>query len=387
MAGSVWRILFVDDDKDICRQAQEHFEEWRYGENQVEVDIENDFANAMYLLERQRYELVILDVFHGEVKVSGGGDQRGKSILEEIKKRRFIPIIFYTALPLAVKELESALIKVASKDGKGFANLDAGLRAYLDLPLMRINRELSRHFDETLRDYLWSYISAHWNEISASGEDDATLAYLLCRRIAASLDIEGAEKLALRLTATPENTSIVKGKAHPLRYYIMPPETTGYLTGDVLKDTEDSYCIILTPWCDLTTHGEKPPKAEHVIVAFAEPLDSFSQYQDWIAEEDPSNTKRKALISILRAPDSTLPGKQAGRHYFLPGALDLPNLVLDFQQTYSRPIDTLTDLAKIATLDSPFAEAVVSSYTRFLGRVGAPDLDVDKVLDGLKSKT
>ena len=270
MAGTVWRILFVDDDTDICRQTAEYFEEWRHREDQVEVDIENDFAKAMSRLERQRYELVILDVFRGDTKVVEGGDQQGLNILEEIKKRQFIPIIFYTALPLAVKELESVLIKVASKEGKGFANLNACLRAYLDLPLLRIKRELSRHFDETLRDYLWSYIPAHWDEISASGEDDATLAYLICRRIAASLDIEGAEKLALRLRATPEDTSIAKGNAHPLRYYIMPPEPTGYLTGDVLKDTEDSYWIILTPWCDLITHGENPPKAEHVVVALAE---------------------------------------------------------------------------------------------------------------------
>ena len=126
--------------------------------------------------------------------------------------------------------------------------------------------------------------------------------------------------------------------------------------------------------------------AEHVLVGFAEPLDSFSQYRDWIAEEQPSNTKTKALVRILRAPDSTPSGKQAGRHYFLPGALDFPDLVLDFQQTRSLPIDALRDLTKVATLDSPFAEAVVSSYVRFLGRVGTPDLDVDKVLDGLKSK-
>ena len=51
---------------------------------------------------------------------------------------------------------------------------------------MRINGELSRHFDEILRDYLLNYVPEHWDEMTGTGEDDATLAYLLCRRIAAS---------------------------------------------------------------------------------------------------------------------------------------------------------------------------------------------------------
>ena len=51
------------------------------------------------------------------------------------------------------------------------------------------------------------------------------------------------------------------------------------------------------------------------------------------------------------------------------------------------PCDELNDLDRLASLDSPFAEAVLARFTRYFGRLGTPDLDVDFVLSNLESAT
>ena len=267
--------------------------------------------------------------------------------MERIKERRFVPVIFYTALPASVQELENPLVKVAEKSGGGFAPLDTMIREYLSLPIMRINRELSRHVDETLRDYLWNYVPQHWEEFRRTGEDDATLAYLLCRRVAASLDLGGAEKLALRLPGAATDTSMGQGKTHPLRYYIMPPSPGGFRTGDILKkvDVPGAYWIVLTPWCDLIVQGDRPPKAEHVLLAQCLRLDDFDEYNDWTGDLPPSR-----LRSLIGAPHSRPQKRQEGRYHFLPAALELPDLLVDFQKVDAEPIEGLKSYSRIATL-------------------------------------
>ena len=91
----------------------------------------------------------------------------------------------------------------------------------------------------------------------------------------------------------------------------MPPEPNGHQTGDILKDGEDSYWVVLTPWCDLVERVGNPPNAEHVLLARAELLTTFPQYADWIADAEPSKKKKDRFIRLLSAPDSALPGKHS----------------------------------------------------------------------------
>lgn len=41
------------------------------------------------------------------------------------------------------------------------------------------------------------------------------------------------------------------------------------------------------------------------------------------------------------------------------------------------PIGEVADLKRIASLDSPFAEAAVNRFNRYYGRIGTPDLDAE----------
>ena len=42
-------------------------------------------------------------------------------------------------------------------------------------------------------------------------------------------------------------------------------------------------------------------------------------------------------------------------------------------------------LERLASLDSPFAEALLARFTRYFGRLGTPDLDVAVLLQSLRA--
>jgi CheY-like chemotaxis protein len=399
MPAQTLRVLVVDDQETTCRQIKEHFETWEYADNRLIVETETEFGVGLQTLEERRFDLVVLDVYQGQQ--IEGGEEAGKRAFEEIKARRFIPVIFYTALPASVQDLAGPLVKVAEKAGEAFASLDQAVKGYLDTPLMRINRALTQHVEETVRSYMWQFATQHWTELADSG-DDAALAYLICRRVASSLDITGAERLAAGLTQAtqaPVRPPSVEQVVHALRYYLMPPSgpPTDYRTGDILIRTgtpaasespakPDTYWIILTPWCDLTFQRDNTRNAEYVLLARCLPLDTFEEHREWIAQANPSNTRTKKLQNLAGTPNRRPDNRQEGRYYFLPGIFELPDLLVDFQQTLTAPYGDMGNYQKIATLDSPFAESVISWFVRFISRVGTPNLDIDAVLQSIRRR-
>jgi hypothetical protein len=80
-------------------------------------------------------------------------------------------------------------------------------------------------------------------------------------------------------------------------------------------------------------------------------------------------------------------GGQTERFYFLPGALALSDLVVDFQQLVTLSRTQITTLERLASLDSPFAEALLARFGRYFGRLGTPDLDLEVILNRLRSGT
>jgi hypothetical protein len=70
---------------------------------------------------------------------------------------------------------------------------------------------------------------------------------------------------------------------------------------------------------------------------------------------------------------------QPKRYIFLPETFFIPDLVIDFQALFQIPLDEIKNENRIASLDSPFAEAYVSQFSEYYGRLGTPDINKDFV--------
>lgn len=128
--------------------------------------------------------------------------------------------------------------------------------------------------------------------------------------------------------------------------------------------------------------GRGSVKAEYVQLALCRPLEQFDEYRDW--REHPSASKKKqALEALLR---NNRRSGQAERYHYLPGVFRIPHLIVDFQQINRVSHEALKAMDRLASLDSPYAEALLGRYNRYSGRFGTPDLDIAEVLRDLESQ-
>jgi len=170
---------------------------------------------------------------------------------------------------------------------------------------------------------------------------------------------------------------------HPMQYYVIPPVELAPLAGDVYEGQIGdlhSYWVLLTPSCDLVTGREK---ADLVLLARCLPLTEQVEYQQWRdGLPAPSRAINGKLQDLLR---NNRRDSQSERFFFLPSALSLPDLVVDFQQLVTLQREHMDGLERLASLDSPFAEALLARFTRYFGRLGTPDLDVAVLLQRLRA--
>jgi len=362
MSGKlIWQVLYIDDDVDNLKQIKELLDGVECGNGILQVTTSSSFDNALDMLSSQRYDLVILDVRLGPL-TRNVGEEAGTSTLRSIQTKQFIPVIFYTALPSHVADLESPLVKILEKT-TGAKLLPETIKGVFDTFLPMINRALINHMEEVQREYMWDFVAKNWNELRTS-PDHSALAYLLARRLAHSLSEKGIEKLILSIGGT---TDVPKNGVHPMQYYVMPPVEIDPLAGDIFHGTidgKDGYWVLLTPSCDLVSGRDN---AEFALFARCKPLTEQEEYKKW--EQNPEKHKDGF--------ESFLGNRRKDRYYYLPAVLTIPDLVIDLQALAAIPFDSINTLRRVASLDSPYAEAVLIRFSRYFGRIGVSDLDVN----------
>ena len=376
---TTWSVMLVDDEPDARNLLKDLIEGEQFTDegDTATVTTVPDFEGALSVLESGRYDLAILDVRKGDYNLQPDVEA-GQQLQEDITGVRFIPVIFHTGLPRLVKHLENPpFIQVIEKGAQPEVLLES-IQTVLRSELPAVNRALVRHVEKIQREYMWEFVADNWSDIIEQG-DRESIAYLLARRLASSLSGQSITQLAGDLTGE-FNVLIQDDKVHPMQYYVMPPmPEPPRMAGDIYSGSlaeQDGYWVMLTPTCDLVQN-----KAEWLLLARALALKDQPEYVKWAENASKSRTDR--LTRLLRNNRSG----QQDRYFFLPGALSIPDLVVDLQEVVTIPRDDagLRDLDRLATLDSPFAEALTSQFTRLFGRIGTRDLDTDWVISRLGS--
>jgi CheY-like chemotaxis protein len=377
-----WRALYIDDDPEYLQQVSEALSGAKVLEPDHTLSIKTieDFDDAIPELENKRYDLVIIDLRLGDTLIEVA-EEEGIKILESIQSRIFLPIIFFTVLPLKLAGLSSQLIRIVDKkDGP-----DKLLEEIMDIfktKLPIVNRALIRHVQDIQRYYMWEFVANNW-EAFGDTPDRTSLAYFLARRLAKSLDSPGIQELAERLG---DSTKIMcsEDNVHPMRYYVMPPVGAEPVSGDIVKEEgggQTKYMVLITPTCDFVHK-----RVDLMLFARCSLLRDRQEFIDWKDNpEDPKGEYKGKLVRLLRNGASE-------RFFFLPGVFDLPDLVVDYQQLniIEKPqFDKLKGeggFKCVASLDGPFSEALLARFARYFGRLGTPDLNIDLILERIKGE-
>jgi CheY-like chemotaxis protein len=368
-----WRLLVVDDDDDICATIKEFLESENINNIGLSVETITDFNQALQILEAQRIDLIILDVRMGDYSITQD-EEVGRVTLESIKARRFVPVIFYTGLPNLVEHFRSDLIHIVTKGSDGLESLLRSVQEVFQSRLPIINRALIRHIEEVQRRYMWDFVAQHWSELGEIN-DQSELAHLLARRLAISLSVDEIQVLETELGGIINPSKTEMDVVHPITYYVIPPLSKFPQPGDLyLRRNGDAsnYWVILNPSCDFVVRKSGKCKVEYVLLAGTTELRKAPEFQDWCGNPGKGRSKLEKLIRDNREG-------QADRYFFLPGALSIPDLIIDFQLIKSINYVDLKEHTweRVASLDSPHAEALQSKFSRYFGRIGKPDLNAE----------
>lgn len=362
------KILFVDDDQKLRTDLVKIFDGLAIGEHVLIASEIEDFAKSVQLIVENDYDIVILDLYKGEPKE--GNEKSGLAVLKEIQSKIFAPVIFYSGLTKDLAGLESEVVGVVNKGHGGVDKLKEEIERVVNSNIAIIKSKLYQHVKESLRKYFWDSVHTE-KKIFEPVKNDVSLGYLLLRRIANSLSKENIKKLL-------GDAKIKSNKAHPMEYYIYPSGENEFEAGEILKHGSQ-YFAVLTPTCDFIEDNETKPKRDRrvgmVLLAVAQPLTETEYYKDYKNNANDKNKDRLARLIETRKGD---------QYFFLPGTPFMENLVLDFQVKTMVSYDELKNFSRIAKLDSPFAQSMISSFIRFYNRIGSPDIDSEYVISSLK---
>lgn len=384
-----WRLLVVDDEEDVAPLVAESIlpaARNEAGKDPVVV-VELNFSDAMTRIATERFDLLILDV-RDQARTALGRKEAesdpGIGVFEELRRRRFIPIIFYTAVPDEVESHHNPpFVQVVAKTVEDpVRDLRQAVSLAFESDFPRIYRLLEGHSATVARDFMVNFVETNWDTLS---DNRADMMHLLLRHLSDSIG-RGASDLATRLGYGTEDGS--GDTIHASRYYAALP-SEAYATGDILRgprslpttdDGSESDCwyVIVTPSCDLV---ENRRKAMFVVLVQCMPLESFDEYRR-LAERESKGSGQQATTNRLKSLLISRPhGRQHDRYHYLPAAWSVPHLMVDNQLVVSVPYNALVEhYDKVASLDSPFAEELVHRFTRYIGRLGTPDLDLDAIV-------
>lgn len=355
MTGKTWRVLIIDDNPQMAADAQrEIVDVFEQNPNiDVEVSIETDFEKGFNIVKDGGSDVVVLDVRRDATNLTPVDETVGHTVFREIREARFAPVIFWTALPEMVED--EAMAPLVAVLGKGdIEKLPAAVEAAITSRTVETITDIENHVTSVLTKHMWTELGPHWSEYT-DGVDPATVAQVLISRLARILDEDREHSFT----------------AHPSHRYIYPPASDTRAPGDVLREPDGDWWVVLTPACDF-----EQKKFEFVLLARAGQLKTHKKYLDWMA------TKSSGKWGELRK--DVLMATQ-GRYHYLPAFRDIPDLVIDLENVRSVTADVLETMEAVASLVSPFSEALLVQHSHFRGRIGVPDLDPELIKGRLES--
>lgn len=366
---SKWNFLIVDDDEEILEMLKETFEaEGFLGDSTISCVTVKNFKEALILVENSSFDLLILDLQDDTEDDARSENFGGERVLSSLKQHQFTPVVFHTGYAEKIKNLESRFVKVVRKGAP--EELSAAIKYSFDTKLP----SLIRHIKEQQRKYLWEHIESG----GVSPEDlneEGEVAYLLARRLASSMS-----STSIRKFFNPQHDPGSE-KIHPVEYYIYPPLSSGVCLGDVFFDkASQEHYLVINPECDFAQS-----KIDNVLLVRCTPLQDIpeiSSIRELISANSDVSKSKKGELKNLLGDNRKLSGMQPERYKFLPGTSFIPHLVADFQflsQAQLSDLSIADKYVRVATIDTPFAEAIQARFSRYYGRFGVPDIDSDKL--------
>jgi CheY-like chemotaxis protein len=366
------KILIVDDEKNTADALKLQIEQ---SIDQVYVQVQTDFETALGLIRPQSFDVIVLDIFQGNIVDQ---DRAGQELWKLVLNEKFMPVIIYTAGECDVTPEFPADNPIFKCFQKSEGNLVA-IASHLAMlkPYMLELREVHKEFSESIKRVLLESSRFLWIAESSETQRPRRILRAARRRLAAKMDLE---------------TLSTNEKMQHWEQYVIPPLGDSLLTGDIIHEREsdaqdpNTYRLVLTPSCDLDPHGAAP-NVSKILVAKCKQYDEFVKATGISINNDLTETKRKNARKSL---STQLTQSHVGGYIFLPEFKSvLPSMAACLRDLELIPIDQIiptggdvvSQFVRVVSIDSPFREQIAWSYLQVAARPGLPDRDTDQCID------
>lgn len=373
------KVLFVEDDEKLGQNLVSSFNDFVIANHIIKAELATSFEAGINAISNSDFDIAVLDLYQDR---GTKDEEAGIKVLNKIRQTAFIPVIFYTGHAYKIRELSSEIVGVVNK-ADGIDGLTNEFSRIISSELALIKSKIYNHLRESLRQYFWETVDTE-KKIFEPGKNDVSLGYLLLRRFANSLSKENIKKVL-------GDNKIKTDKAHPMEFYIFPvnPDSAKceYQTGEIVE-RNGVYYAILTPDCDLVLRINGTRKADKILLAAAtkfKELPDYIKYRDLKAKQEKTEKENQQLSNMegkLKTWMSNRGGDQ-DRYFFLPSTPFIENLIIDFQIKSMVEYNELKAFNRVAQLDLPYAQSMISSFVRYYNRIGFPDIDAEYVLNNL----
>lgn len=338
------KVMLVDDDEEALAPLRDEMEE--------RADIECRqvrFESVEEAISTFSPDLIVLDLFAGDPSI---GSEIGRDRLEQIWESYFRPVVIYSADPSVVSESkyhEHPFICHIKKGSNSELRVMEAIDEFSPLidVLQRARTRIDQEFSRALREV---------SPYAPAGSQRLRVVERAARR---------------RIAALVDEAETGSDPIEPWEQYVFPPVSQNLRQGDILRCREHLdeqakyYRVVLTPSCDLVAIADRSPKVDAILVARCI---SMKRAMASIAIDGNPSKKRSRLRRVLNSGFE--------RHIVpLPALPNLiPMMAADLRSLELIPIGRVADdYAVMASVDSPFREAIAWAYMQSGARPGLPD--------------
>lgn len=390
------RVLIIEDESEQLENVKRKVSTFEYSQGfNVVVEGVSDFSEGSARVGRGECDIVVLDVHQDGVDIGDNEVEAGIAVYREITCARFVPVVFWTGYTHKVESLENEPF-VAVVEKFDYSDVPLKIDEILKSRIVEDLRNLEDSLRIEIAKHMWDEIVPNWSEYRCGQDGESGISFvsaLLLSRLSRFIDSKRMDVLYSK---------------HPGHRYIFPSVSANLGPGDILYECKTRrWWVVLNPACDLvlrapkdSSRSEMEPKVGLLLCASAKPLREFGEYLNWRMSK--SKAKKKELANLLTRTE--------GRYRYFPRFRLIPHLVVDLADTCVVQWNSLVDykdiapsdrdgfiqnqvtpedfdrskeFVRIASLASPFAEALVVQHSQYFGRVGVPDFDCESVIKSL----
>lgn len=381
------RLLVVEDndlDRGIwARVIERHNATCGADVSQFSLVTANDLSSANNVLAASYVDAAVVDL-----RLDGNGrdpeNSSGNEVLSSILAKKLAVVAVFTGQPADAKvpDFAAGQVRVFTKGGDDNDGTAAVMTWLVQQsPIIRCMQDASDVIRSEMASVFNNSIWPRWRLWMA--EPDAQKKGFLSSSVARHMISHVHEIL----------TDSLQGGAHAEEWYLVPPSTGEFRTGDILRNENGGFEIVVTPRCDIATS-----KFKSIQLASCDDIT-----MKWTGATDRTKNAHQAEVDLQKSgatPAELADAKDAlqkaknklnelARHdgnksavHFLPrmklsnGATMGPLLVrfdnLRSVDKNSKEAEKLRE-TKIATVAPAFLPAMVERLGAFFSRIGSPD--------------